>query len=513
MLHICASVENTKLYYNHNGNPPANLSYPAGCTPLQTAGSNNVYKLNATTNRSGLELMIKVMAGDHIDIFGKSYYLNTAAITNTNSTTLDVLSLMSNLLLTPSNAAAAKGVTASQLNTVNNGLIPSSFFRGNNSEPATTVPKAYINYIFFDEQFKYVGGDASRVGSSGSVKDHWYVDAQLQNILVPKNGYIFVYISNESNLDVFFDNLQVIHKPGPLLEETHYYPFGLTMSGISSKAAGGTENKLKFNGKEEQRKEFADGSGLEWLDFGARMYDNQIGRWMVSDPLSDKYVSFSPYNFVLDNPLKYIDPDGKDVLPSKAFLSTEYGKIFRDLRKNNTAFQKAIGKYENNKNFNLKLDVNNAKVKAAGGGAITEAPIDKTNVSTSANTASYYLSSTTVPGNSDYRFTELGSLTIVAHEAIHQKIALTSTDEDLTHNGYNTERQTLVNILTEYSKDNKLNLSAETITDLSFSGQQSSKDFKNYIRGLAKENETTYKEEKTKYDARVSNLIYEKKDK
>ena len=58
-------------------------------------------------------------------------------------------------------------------------------------------------------------GNASRVGASGTVKDHWYADGQLQNIPVPKNGYIFVYVSNESNLDVFFDNLQVIHKPGP----------------------------------------------------------------------------------------------------------------------------------------------------------------------------------------------------------------------------------------------------------------------------------------------------------
>jgi|GEM_PF-2479818 len=89
------------------------------------------------------------------------------------------------------------------------------------------------------------------------------------------------------------------------VQENHYSPWGLNLAGIEKE--GSPDHKFQYNGKEKQEE-----LGLDWVDYGWRNYDPQLGRWHGADPSADKFESFSPYSYAFNNGLSVIDPDGRE---------------------------------------------------------------------------------------------------------------------------------------------------------------------------------------------------------
>ncbi|MCL9768863.1 RHS repeat-associated core domain-containing protein [Flavobacterium sp. HXWNR69] len=170
------------------------------------------------------------------------------------------------------------------------------------------------------------------------------------NVTVGRKGtiiynYVYQYKDHLGNNRLSYtfdiDAILLIDEPIPLtiLEENHYYPFGLKHSNyntnqyefievengndyyinITQLPAGGVSSyKYKYNGKEYQ-----DELGLNFYDYGARNYDPALGRWMNIDPLAEEGRRWSPYNYAMDNPVYFVDPDG---MLSQSFIDEMWNK-------------------------------------------------------------------------------------------------------------------------------------------------------------------------------------------
>ncbi|QIL78375.1 DUF6443 domain-containing protein [Hymenobacter sp. HDW8] len=161
------------------------------------------------------------------------------------------------------------------------------------------VPRAYLRVLVYNQDSVLI--DHHEVPLNATAQGGY--QRLYKRVLVPQAGYVQAYVANESDTDVFFDNVTVEHRQGLQVQENHYDPFGLDLVGLSR--SGIPENKYTFNGKEKQE-EF----DLNWQDYGARMYDPQLSRWHSVDLLSEKMRRHSPYNYAFDNPVRFIDPDG-----------------------------------------------------------------------------------------------------------------------------------------------------------------------------------------------------------
>jgi RHS repeat-associated protein len=302
--------------------------YPADNTTNPNA---YVAKLNAASGgqKIGPSLVLRVMAGDTIQINATGVYTSTTA-NNTVATPPDMISAILNAF---SGSGISDGIHGAFGigSAISTGLTP-GVFNGlkqiDTTQNTSTKPKAYLNYALFDDQFTLVNENSGVRQVQGSPNVLQLLS--VGRMVIKKTGFLYIYTSNESGSDVFFDNLVVVHNGGPVLEESHYYPFGLTMAGISSKAlkgAGYVENHKKYNGIE-----YTADLDLNLYDAQLRTLDPQLGRWNQIDPKVEDMERWSPYVSNYDNPIRYNDflgdePDSDPPKGVKGFFISLGGLI------------------------------------------------------------------------------------------------------------------------------------------------------------------------------------------
>lgn len=163
------------------------------------------------------------------------------------------------------------------------------------------APEAYLIYALYDQDSnRYEVG--KQVLTKNASNQHEVLE---ENLYISEDGYLETFVVNETPEDVWFDDFMVMSTTSPIMQETHYDPWGLELTGIGFQYGGIKANKYLYNGKE-----LIEDNGLQYYDYGARMYDPVIGRWGVVDPLASYEPGWSPYRFGFNNPIRYVDPSG-----------------------------------------------------------------------------------------------------------------------------------------------------------------------------------------------------------
>jgi RHS repeat-associated protein len=178
----------------------------------------------------------------------------------------------------------------------------------------------YENNIiqFFPTAEGYASRLTTKIEQSGQL-----IKIPIEELPEDQFSYVYNYTDHLGNIRLSY-SLDPDTQQLKIVEQNHYYPFGMRHTNYSGgrmvmvkdeelkRMAPATEEFLtytyKYNGKEYQ-----DELGLNFYDYGARNYDPALGRWVNIDKKAEKYPAWSPYVFALDNPVRYIDPDGNEV--------------------------------------------------------------------------------------------------------------------------------------------------------------------------------------------------------
>jgi RHS repeat-associated protein len=253
----------------------------------------------------GPALSLKVQPGDSVKM---EAYVQYNGSVSTGNTVEGVASAIAGAF-----GYAGTAETQYILDVFNGAFAAASLLEGYDDN----YPRIYLQYLHFDEHFGLIDYGYQQVGY-GTLEGSWEKLSHQQ--LVTEEGYYYIYVVNESedNIDAFFDDISVEHIESKVTQVADYYPFGMQIKQTSTDVTNPLANKYLYNGKEIQNE-------TQWYDYGARMYDPQLGRFFTQDRFATKYFSLSPYQYAANDPIRNIDVNGDSINVSNLIIQN--GKL------------------------------------------------------------------------------------------------------------------------------------------------------------------------------------------
>ncbi|MDO7875132.1 DUF6443 domain-containing protein [Hymenobacter sp. ASUV-10] len=262
-----------------------------------------VAKLNADGSAPqpiGVLRQLAVQKGDTVSFVARGYYPQSVQHNSfAFSLTSFVLGLLQQQPAAPtSNDRGARARPFPLLSIGVSAGLPALMSLGNGT------PLGYARLLVFDRDSNLVASQTQQLTSAAASG----YERLTMSTIITQDGYVTVYVGNESNVDVYFDDVIVKHGQGLQVQETEYDPMGLTLAGLGTSSPGLKQlNQYQWNGKELQQD-----LGLSWTSLDWRMYDAQLNLMPVVDPeVENGQERMSPYIFGFDNAVRFADANGR----------------------------------------------------------------------------------------------------------------------------------------------------------------------------------------------------------